>query len=661
MVGLPISTYVNINTAIAAGGVLRTDFGTGLLVTVDDAIPAGGAGKVQRFRDLEAVQGVFAAGDVVDDSAVWFGADPAPKSLYVGRWATAAVASSFEGGAPFAAAGIAIANAAFRVNGGNVLVDLSDDTTYAALAASIQAALTTGRVARLVETTPGAGYQAEDTMGQVVSVAVTNVGARYTGADTVTVTVSGGGSPTTDAVIEATVNVDGEIELEIVNPGAGYSSAPTLAISAPSDGGGTQATATATLGEADDSPTVTFTGGDPARTAAASVTINADGTIDVDITDGGAGYRETPVVVITVPATGTQAVYTAELGPIVDSLAAATFTYSAVTGKFTLALAGTGPINIEAPTEGVDIRNALGFVSGFVSRQGSDAESITEAVTRMLANAVGGTPVALMLGSDVPLTVGTVDTRDAMAAFAQAGDYVFGLLDTADQALVTGDATSHVARAFANQQSHVEPVYSKSGERPDIGLLALMSSQNLGNPASIITPHLKPLPGVQPTEITETQRVELVRKRANVYTTVGGLPSLVGGYAGKAGSWLDAVWWLLWIKNEMEINIFNAQRASRRFNTAQLGDTIAQVMRTAVQSGGAQPGGKVSASIKQDIIQTTGNYDFDGILPSGHLTWIELPSARSDLDRENRVGKFKTWIAPADAIHEVTGDITLSG
>ena len=156
-------------------------------------------------------------------------------------------------------------------------------------------------------------------------------------------------------------------------------------------------------------------------------------------------------------------------------------------------------------------------------------------------------------------------------------------------------------------------------------------------------------------------RRELERKRTNVYTTVGGSPALVGGYSGRAGSWADAVWFLLFLKNELEISIFNAQRASRRFNTAILTDTITGVMEVAVRSGGAMPGGRVNASTKQDIISTTGNNDFDGVLVAGYLLWVEQASARSDLDRENRTARFKAWLSPSDAIHSVIGDLVLSG
>ena len=97
MATLPVSTAVDISTSIRAGGVLRTQFGTGLLVTLDDALPAGGSNKAQVFADIESVNRVLSAGDALDAATVWFGADPPPKSLYIGRWATVDVATTLQG------------------------------------------------------------------------------------------------------------------------------------------------------------------------------------------------------------------------------------------------------------------------------------------------------------------------------------------------------------------------------------------------------------------------------------------------------------------------------------------------------------------------------------------------------------------------------------
>ena len=121
--GLALSTFVDINTAIAAGGVLRTEFGTGLLVTLNPNISAGGSGKVRQFRDHAAALAVVGSGAAAEASEIWF-AREGVKNLFIGRWAETAVATLLRGSAPGAVADLAVANAAFIVDGTEVTVDL---------------------------------------------------------------------------------------------------------------------------------------------------------------------------------------------------------------------------------------------------------------------------------------------------------------------------------------------------------------------------------------------------------------------------------------------------------------------------------------------------------------------------------------------------------
>ena len=343
--------------------------------------------------------------------------------------------------------------------------------------------------------------------------------------------------------------------------------------------------------------------------------------------------------------------------------AGATFEYD--TDHFVLTLAGgqdIGFLTTHSAGTGTDVSGLLAMRSdstGAVYRQGRDAESLTDAIGEMLEVSSSGRPVAIFFADDVPETYGTpaVNSRQEVAALAETGDYVFAQIDTADQALVTNDATSESAVGFSNQYRHTAGVYSKPGTRPDIALVAAMSGQNLDNPGSIITPHPKPLGGASSTDITTGQKNELKRKRTNVYTNVGGLPSLLGGYTFKAGSWLDAEWALLWLKNRMTSEIFNSQRASRRFSSAILLDTVTRVMNNAVRNGMVQPGRKVSAQIKADIISVTGNIEFDGTLTTGYLVWVQAPSQAVPTDLENRIGRFKVWMVGSDAIHETFGDL----
>ena len=486
---LPLSVLIQVNTRIAAGGVVGLPFGRGLLVTVDDRLAGGGNNKVKLFADSAGVVSAIGSGDAATAAAVWFSADPRPQGLYIGRWATVDVDTRIVGSDSVGTVTqLAVANATFRFGANDVTVDISGALTYAAVASAI------------------------------------------------------------------------ETEIQTLT-----------------------------------------------------------------------GY------------------------------ASATFDYE--TDHFVLELDDAedldGPLQPISTGAGTDISTLLGMsgAAGGEHLQGQTAETIEEGVTAMLEQITGGAPVAVMLADDAPLTVSSADTRTNLAAFAQSNDMVFGLRETADQALVANDASSHAAVAFGNNQDKVAAVYTRGDEQPEIALLATMSAQNLGQPASIITPHAKGLPGAGPSVVSQSQQEELARKRTNVYTTVGTLPSLLEGFTSRPGYWLDAVWWLLWMKNELELNIWNAMRASRRLNTPILKDAIEKVMQSGVRNGGIQPGRTVSPSLKDDIRVTTGNLNFDGVLTSGYLVHITPIDERTEVDIESRIGRVKIWAVGSEAIHRVQADL----
>ena len=517
--GLPISTFVQVATAIEAGGVLRTEFGTGLLVTTDSAIPAGGAQKMSVYADAQSVREAGISGEALKAAQVWFSADPAPHSLYIGRWADTDVDTTLQGSAP-----VSPVTAPLTANDGSFVITL-DGTEHAITGINLTAAMTGAAVAAAVQT----------------------------------------------------------------------------------------------------------------------------------------------------------AIQT------VSELSAATFTFT-TGGRYLLTLDGAGVLEptFSNHTSGTDIAEALGFTTGTTYLQGHAAESLAEAMAEMLPLARAGEPVLLMVAGDCPEAVGGVDTREALAAFIQAGDHAGFIRDNVfpgrsasatDNPLSAADTDSFSEHVFDNQQSKVESIIADGRNfavqtgapagtetnYPDVAANALLSSQRLNLPAQIITPHLKALPGASPVTITAAERAVAVSKRASTYTRVGGLPRLTDGFTGKAGVWMDAQYFLLWVKNELELNIFSAQSASKRFNTPILTDVISQVMRTVERSGGLQPGGRVNASVKNQIAQTFNNPDFDGILQAGWLLWVESPSVRSDLDKTNRIGRFTLWLVPSDVIHSVIGTVTMSG
>jgi hypothetical protein len=107
----------------------------------------------------------------------------------------------------------------------------------------------------------------------------------------------------------------------ITNKGSGYTTAPTVTISAPNQSGGVQANATASLTSGANtvafvslsnagsgynaSPTITFTGGGGSgATAVSAYTTFATGTVTINVISGGAGYTNAANTTISITGGG---------------------------------------------------------------------------------------------------------------------------------------------------------------------------------------------------------------------------------------------------------------------------------------------------------------------------------------------------------------------
>ena len=343
-------------------------------------------------------------------------------------------------------------------------------------------------------------------------------------------------------------------------------------------------------------------------------------------------------------------------------LAGVTLTYSSPTG-FVLDLGGQDPITGGGlgDTTGTPIAAALGLAPdspGVVYVQGAGIESLAQAAQECIDLTIGtGEPVGIILATDAPATepVTTVDSRLALAAWAEGTDYACGVRETAQGTLVANETASVAAQIIGLSRGRTSVLYTDSGPLPDVALIAEMSAQDLESPNSIITPHAKPLPGVLSTQVTRSQLAELKRKRVSVYTTVGNVDALLGGYTSRGGYWLDAIWWLAWLKSRVETGVFGTQRASRRFSRVLLADALLDAMQAGVVNGGIEPGRSVSASTRADIIQLTGNHRFDGRLETGYIIWIDDAPNQQDLD--NRIARFQIFVVGSPAVHETFGDI----
>ena len=340
----------------------------------------------------------------------------------------------------------------------------------------------------------------------------------------------------------------------------------------------------------------------------------------------------------------------------------ATFTYD--TDHFELTLAGSDDIEGGALGAGAaaDISDLLGMAAGSAGRRyvrGSNAESVVDGVQTMIdLTTRSGEPTAVMLAGDVSATdpqAANADPRELLSAWAETSELVFALRETSPTALTANEAASLSARVFAANRGRTATVYTRTGQLPDVALMARMSAMNLGSPRSLITPHAKTLPSVLPTDVTAAQVDELTRKRVSVYTEISNDGALLGGYTSRSDYWLDAIWWLIWLKAELSSAVFRAMRGNDRLTRALLANELRRVMQSGVRNGGIQPGRSVSATTTADIIATTGNLNFNGVLESGWTVWVDPSPTAQDL--ADRIARFRIWIAGSPAIHRTFGDV----
>lgn len=151
-------------------------------------------------------------------------------------------------------------------------------------------------------------------IGSIGAIALTNPGAGYTTAPSVTISAPPAGSNGVQATAVATITTGagGVQSISIDNIGSGYTSVPTVTIAAPDVPGGTQAVAYATITNGN---VVAISVGTPGSgyTAVPAVTISGGGgssanaiaalstgiVNSITLTDAGSGYTSPPTVTIS--------------------------------------------------------------------------------------------------------------------------------------------------------------------------------------------------------------------------------------------------------------------------------------------------------------------------------------------------------------------------
>jgi hypothetical protein len=207
---------------------------------------------------------------------------------------------------------------------------------------------------RAIISDPSKGYFTWDgtnliSVGCISTIGITNAGAGYTTVPTVTISAPNQTNGVQATAVASISNAAGTIiSAQITNIGSGYTSLPTVTIAAPSSQFGVQATASPTIQGGNvvaisivnpgigytAAPAITITGGGGTNAAATAV-LGSGLVSSITITQPGSGYTSAPTVTITGGGATTNA--------------------TAVAGYLTFA---TGTIGIALTTDGTGYTSA---------------------------------------------------------------------------------------------------------------------------------------------------------------------------------------------------------------------------------------------------------------------------------------------------------------
>ena len=130
----------------------------------------------------------------------------------------------------------------------------------------------------------------------------------------------------------------------------------------------------------------------------------------------------------------------------------------------------------------------------------------------------------------------------------------------------------------------------------------------------------------------------------------------------KPGTWIDVRYWLDWLVNATQVEVFSLLRSGRvpqtQAGVAAITDVVERICEEGVANGGIAPG-QVSPALVSDIRLATGNQAFDGFLSTGYLVHVGSVASQSQADRDARKSPpVRVWVKGSGAIHFIDIDVT---
>lgn len=198
---------------------------------------------------------------------------------------------------------------------------------------------------------------------------------------------------------------------------------------------------------------------------------------------------------------------------------------------------------------------------------------------------------------------------------------------------------SGLADGYTDEEQPVENQYAA---------LAIMA-KCFGYDPGTETWHLKENATIVPSKLTTAQKKELEGMNINTFLRYAGTNCFIGGKT-LAGEWIDVIRFRDWLKNELQIRVFNALKTNRKVPFTDGGIGLVEGTMDATLKDGQDIGG---------IAPT--EYDSDDNPIYGYIVTVPRASDLTETERKSRKLAGCKWSARlAGAIHavEISGNLT---
>lgn len=337
------------------------------------------------------------------------------------------------------------------------------------------------------------------------------------------------------------------------------------------------------------------------------------------------------------------------------ALAGTTCVYNSTYKQFIIKSPTTGASSsvsyLSAPASGVDITTLLKGTAalGAISTAGKALETADASLSAI---------------QDIDQSwYGFAFTKEATeaelklaAAWAESRVKIFGYATNNSAVLVAATTTDIASYMKTQGYARTFGVWDDNDDYPQVSAMARAFTVNFNEQNSTLTLKFKILPGISPSTLTESQRLSIVGKNANYYTTFGESRMLAEGVMAN-GKFFDERHGLDWLQNAIETNVFGYlyTRTTKVPQTdkgvAQIVSQVESALREGVRNGLLAPG--VWRGIDLGEIKS-GDY-----LTKGFYVYAQSVDEQNQSDREARKAPpIQALCKGAGAIHFV--DITVT-